>query len=227
MKLIYSIFIILNVTLLNAQCLNGDCTNGKGTWKDARGFIYKGEFRNGEITGNGVLTYPKESKEGTFTSKNAKKYMYFEGAKTFEGTFKNGTPNGNGELTTNNGVIYNAMWVDGQPTGNGSYFQPNSNTNSNDGFTVIGSFTDWKISGQGEIKYNSGDIYKGGIKESFEDGEGTLYYFAGGSIKGKWLKGNCVNCQSATESTINLIKLKKEGGVYKIDVLSTEFLSII
>ena len=181
-------------------------------------FIYKGEFLNGEISGNGVISYPKERISGNFTSENSKRYMLFKDAKTYNGELINGTPMGKGKLTFNDGIIYDAVWVDGNPSGIGSYIKPNTNNESNDGYTINGPFVDWSITGQGEIKYNSGDTYKGGIKENNENGEGTLYYFAGGSKKGNWKDGNCVNCQSATETTVNLIKLKKEDGVYKIDV---------
>ena len=43
---------------VHAQCLSGNCDNGEGIWKDATGATYKGEFKNGTISGQGILTYP-------------------------------------------------------------------------------------------------------------------------------------------------------------------------
>jgi aspartyl protease family protein len=123
-----------------------------------------------------------------------------------------------GKLTFYDGVIIEADWLDGNPTGIGSYIEPNSNSESNDGFTMTGPYIDGKITGQGKIEYNTKDVYIGSIKNSSRDGEGTLYYYAGGIKTGKWENGKCINCQSALSTTINLIKLKKEDGVYKIDV---------
>ena len=79
------IALLLFSSIIDAQCLSGDCTNGIGIWKDATGITYKGEFKNGTITGEGVLTFQEKIDRGPFDEGFIKEILVYEGAKTYEG----------------------------------------------------------------------------------------------------------------------------------------------
>ena len=203
----------------SAQCLSGDCDNGEGIWKDASGVMYKGEFKNGTITGKGLMTYPEDVLDGPFSTDVAKDIMLYKSGLTYEGDIVLGAPSGKGVLTYRDGSSIECNWEDGDPVGEGVLIQPDSKPGSNDGYTIKGPFNDWSISGEGEILYNTGDIYKGGLLNFNEEGEGTLFFFGGGKMEGRWSQGECINCQSAVKSNINMIPLRKANGVYLIDVI--------
>ena len=218
-KVLLNVLFCLSIVLTHAQCLSGDCENGVGIWKDASGAIYKGEFKNTTITGQGLLTYPEHIMDGSFNSEVAKDITLYETGLTYKGDLVLGTPNGNGILTYEDGSSIECYWEDGIPIGYGILIQPDSNPGSNDGYTIKGTFNDWTISGEGEIIYNTGDIYRGGLLNFNEEGEGTRFFFGGGKMEGRWSKGQCINCQSAVKSNINRIPLRKVNGVYLIDAI--------
>ena len=69
---------------------------GVYTWpekRDARGYKYEGEFRNGEMTGKGK--------------------MFFVGGSVQSGNFVNGSLNGYGEDFLNDGTVLKGIWKDG------------------------------------------------------------------------------------------------------------------
>lgn len=64
-------------------CIEGDCNDGYGTYVSRYGQRYVGEFKDGELHGQGAMTYP-----------NGSKYI---------GEFKNGKNHGHGILTLPDG----------------------------------------------------------------------------------------------------------------------------
>ena len=210
---------LLFPSIINAQCLSGDCTNGSGIWKDASGITYKGEFKNGTITGEGELTFPETIDKGPFDESLIKEILVYEGAKIYTGGLILGEPNGKGMLEFYSGQKIECLWDGGDPTGIATWSVPNSIVGSNDGYVVSGSIDGWNISGEGQIEYNTGDIYRGNILNFNEDGVGTLFFYSGGKMEGVWKEGECINCQSAVRSSINMIPLRYENGVFKVDVI--------
>lgn len=204
---------------MSAQCLSGDCANGTGIWKDASGIIYKGEFRNGTITGKGALTYPENIDEGPFEESLVKDILIYKGAMTYTGELSLGEPNGKGLLEFYSGQKIECIWEGGDPIGKTTWTVPNSVLGSNDGYVITGLINDWQISGDGQIEYNTGDTYRGNLLNFNEEGVGTLYFYSGGKMEGVWKDGECINCQSAVKSNINMIPLRKVNGVYLIDVI--------
>lgn len=205
--------------VVNAQCLSGDCNNGTGIWKDASGIIYKGEFKNGTISGKGVLTYPESIDEGPFDEVLIKDILIYQGAMTYIGELSLGEPNGKGVLEFYSGQKIECFWEDGDPVGDAKWTVPNSIFGSNDGYIISGTINDWQISGDGQIEYNTGDVYRGNIFNFNEEGVGTLFFYSGGKMEGVWKEGECINCQSAVRSSINMIPLRLENGVYKVDAV--------
>lgn len=204
--------------IMSAQCLSGDCANGTGIWKDASGIIYKGEFRNGTITGKGALTYPENIDEGPFEESLVKDILIYKGAMTYTGELSLGEPNGKGLLEFYSGQKIECIWEGGDPIGKTTWTVPNSVLGSNDGYVITGLINDWQISGDGQIEYNTGDTYRGNLLNFNEEGVGTLYFYSGGKMEGVWKDGECINCQSAVRSSINMIPLRLENGVFKVDV---------
>lgn len=211
------VFIFLSFSL-SSQCLSGDCDNGEGIWKDGTGSVYKGTFVNGTLTGIGTVTYPDYPNEGPFEAGEIKDLLVYDGALTYVGELSLGSPNGMGTLEFRSGQVIKCNWVDGDPIGIGVWTVPNTAPGANDGYEIKGPFIEWAITGNGEIAYNTGDTYRGEIVNFNEEGEGTLHFYSGGTMKGNWKEGRCINCQSAVTSTRNVIPLKKENGVFKVDV---------
>ena len=149
--------------IMSAQCLSGDCANGTGIWKDASGTIYKGEFRDGTITGKGTLTYPENIDEGPFEESLVKDILIYKGAMTYTGELSLGEPNGKGLLEFYSGQKIECIWEGGDPVGKTTWTVPNSVLGSNDGYVITGLINDWQISGDGQIEYNTGDIYRGNL----------------------------------------------------------------
>ena len=121
-------------------------------------------------------------------------------------------------LTYRDGSSIECNWEDGDPVGEGVLIQPDSKPGSNDGYTIKGPFNNWSISGEGEILYNTGDIYKE-VCSTLTRKRGDPIFFGGGKMEGRWSQGECINCQSAVKSNINMIPLRKVNGVYLIDVI--------
>ena len=120
------IALLLFSSIIDAQCLSGDCTNGIGIWKDATGITYKGEFKNGTITGEGVLTFPEKIDRGPFDEGFIKEILVYEGAKTYEGELSIGEPNGKGLLEFYSGQKIECLWEGGDPIGNAIWSVRNS-----------------------------------------------------------------------------------------------------
>ncbi len=45
-----------NYLVIKAECVSGDCMNGYGTYNDALGSVYIGDFKDGKYQGKGILT---------------------------------------------------------------------------------------------------------------------------------------------------------------------------
>jgi hypothetical protein len=45
-----------NYLVIKAECVSGDCMNGYGTYNDALGSVYVGNFKDGKYQGKGILT---------------------------------------------------------------------------------------------------------------------------------------------------------------------------
>jgi hypothetical protein len=81
-------------------CIKGNCENGYGEYEDG-GDVYKGNFKDGEFNGYGVLTYNDGS--------------------IYKGNWDGSKKKGYGVLTYNDGSIYKGNWEDGDWTGKGTY----------------------------------------------------------------------------------------------------------
>jgi hypothetical protein len=136
--------------------------NCTGTYTSPSGKkYYVGEFRNGQITGQGTLTYAGGANyvgefrdgqlagQGTLTFTNGDKYV---------GEFRDGKFTGQGTNTFSSGAKYIGEFRDGKRTGKGTYMFSN-------GDKYIGEFFDGKRTGQGAYTFSNGKQYVGEFKD--------------------------------------------------------------
>ena len=130
---------------------------GKFTWID--GDMYEGMFSNDDISGAGRYTYSNGS--------------------TLTGTFDN---KGfiTGEFKTNERFYsFSISYEDREPV--------SVNITLPSGSTFSGSVIDSKISGEGIMEYDDGDIYKGTYKDGKRDGYGNYTWANGAAYSGTWI----------------------------------------
>ena len=114
-----------------------------------QGRKYKGEFKNNEITGKGLLTYENnQTYQGELV--NGKKegkgiYTWPDGSE-FIGEYKNDVRIGEGTFKMPNGVIFKGKFVKGKPDGKGIFMYNNKITNG--------------VYKKGKLMGNMEDIYK-------------------------------------------------------------------
>jgi hypothetical protein len=206
-----SFFTILSILpfLVNAQskCVSGDCDKGKGYWKDISGFIYNGEFKNGEITGYGILTYSKSYNKGDEIGKS---YMHYSGAIRYEGYLENSVPQGKGKLISKDDFIMDGMFKDGMLI-SGKLFTPKTK-----GYILIGDFIENQLQSPGTIEFYNGNKYVGDIKNNSPNGKGTMFYPTKSKDVGYWEDGSFLTGNQLEE--FDIINLKKDGESYLIDV---------
>ena len=166
-KIFLIIFIVISWnTSSMAECIEGDCKKGVGTF-ETKDFIYKGEFKNSDFHGEGIMTYPPFPKA------------------SYAGTWKNGRPNGYGVQIDSNGGKYEGEWKMGKRHGQGSM-------NWSNGDKYIGNWKNDKIDGVGDLVLIEGKKYSGEFKKDKYHGQGTMTLKDGKVIKGLWKKGNFI-----------------------------------
>jgi hypothetical protein len=121
--------------------------------------VYKGEWKNENLNGLGVMTYP-----------DGHKYV---------GEWKNGKYNGQGTSTYPDGGKYVGRWKDDKRNGQGTFTYP-------DGGKYVGRWKDGKEHGQGTFTYPDGGKYVGRWKDDKRNGQGTFTYPDGGKYVGRW-----------------------------------------
>jgi hypothetical protein len=140
---------ILSNGTYNGKFLNGEFLNGefKGTFTNKDGHIYVGEWKNGEMTGQGTCTLRlkngdiyvggwknnEKSGQGKYTWKNGRTYV---------GGWKNNLFNGQGTKTLKNGSKYVGEWKNGKQNGLGTYTWKN-------GSKYVGGWKNSKRNGLG------------------------------------------------------------------------------
>lgn len=105
-------------------CLEGNCEDGFGVYGDVFGARFKGNFKNGVITGQGEvldvfgkLVYSGQFKNGYLNGEG----KYFGSNVTYEGQFENDLFSGKGKITFKNGDSYEGEFLNDLQNGNGIY----------------------------------------------------------------------------------------------------------
>lgn len=164
----------------------GDFSNGKASGQlviyYANGSRYEGSMVNGNIEGEGTMYYHTGQKYDGHWSANKKSgygvYKLTNGA-VYEGNFVNNQYHDtNGKLTFNNGEVYEGSFVNGTRTGQAIMYRNNG--------VYEGSFKNNVFSGYGRFEFESGNVYEGYWENGKRNGQGTMYYSNGGSDFGTW-----------------------------------------
>lgn len=176
-------------------CVEGNCENGNGTYLSPGGAIYVGQFKNGEIHGQGVCSYADGS--------------------SYQGQWAHRYPEGFGTKRWADGREYSGQWRRGQPINReGIFLYPNQPITAVDGGFVPqsgcingdcengrgvyayadgsryeGSFLLGRPHGKGIFFYPNGDRYEGQFAYGLPHGQGTRTYANGGVQQGEWVEG--------------------------------------
>lgn len=179
--------ILMTAFALNAdaQCMQGDCENGWGRFKDDKGRIYEGDFKDGERTGKGVF--------------------YYSNGDRYEGSWLNGLPNGSGIRYFADGSAQGGRWESGKLVEEHNQIRAALKCiegDCADGYGVAedglgrsykGHFENNMYDGYGEMTYPEGDRYKGNWQRGLPHGKGVRYYRNGHYDAGDWVAGRFQN----------------------------------
>jgi len=176
---------------LFSQCVEGDCKNGIGKYNYSNGDTFKGQFKDGKITGRGKITWSDGSNyDGEFIHNKTWGYGIYVWANgdVYEGNFLNNFKHGFGKLKYANGEVREGNWVAGQFTGKGKKtLITGENT---EGYFVGGLWLDTN-----DTKYVKGfqtftsetGSYTGNYIYGKTWGRGTLNWTSGASYSGEWI----------------------------------------
>jgi hypothetical protein len=168
---------------MKGDCIAGNCIDGRGTYLEANGTKYIGQFKNRTYTGKGEIEYS----DGNW----------------YKGDFFNGYRHGRGELKWNGDHYIGGFSYD-RYSGKGTLFYANGNKYEGEflegyrhgfgriewnGATYTGEFEYDKWSGKGVLKQANGDRYEGHFKAGNYSGHGKLTYANGNIYAGDFLKG--------------------------------------
>lgn len=134
--------------------------HGLGKFLMNDGSYYNGEFKNGEIEGNGV------------------RYFGLSGNK-YTGSFYKGELQGQGIMEYKNGSVYEGSWENNKRQGHGILKEK-------DGYSYDGNFHQHKKHGNGTQHYKNGDIYTGDWIQGKRQGHGCHQTTDGTYYKGQW-----------------------------------------
>ena len=164
------ILIVLSLVIITfssySQCISGDCENGYGKYNCDCGYVYEGEFVNGEKV-NGTLAKSDLVYTGEFKHDvaNGKGVIKYKDGSWYEGTFLENLPDGYGTYYFPNGQKYIGQMKQGVFTGLG--VQIFLHVDGSVVETQIGNFKNDQLSGMGITISDNGNIYFG----EFSDGK--------------------------------------------------------
>ena len=139
--------------------------DGEGTFTyAAAGYSYTGHFKKGNILGHGTFRFNNDNvMEGDWTDMGTGTgYLLFPDGSRYEGPFLNGLFHGQGVRTWPNGDRY------------------------------VGSFVQGHMTGQGKMTSSDGASYECGWHNDLYEGEGTYISTDGELIKGRFHAGQLV-----------------------------------
>jgi len=198
----YSVFIIFililsfkaNTEIPEKYKIETSLPNCKGTdytkWTNCYGEYvfprneYKGEWKNGNFHGQGVL---REAWGGIYVGGFKNNLADGIGRQEepdgswWEGEVKNDLLNGKGVWAYEDGSKYEGQFVDSMPNGLGKYIDDYGSISE-------GEFKNFKLSGKGIFINWNGDTYKGNFIDGFLNGEGFFSKSDGTEVSGIFKK---------------------------------------
>lgn len=159
--------------------------DGEGTYVYATaGFSYSGQWKKGNICGHGVFRFNNGNvMEGEWTAMGTGTgYLLFADGTRYDGPFVNGLCQGQGTKVWSNGDRYDGNFVQGHMTGQGKITLAN-------GETYTGNWYNDRRQGQGDAIYADGAHYEGNWFNDRFHGQGTYTSAEGEVFSGNWING--------------------------------------
>ena len=190
MKSLKSLFFLLFISVSftgYSQCLEGDCVNGHGIFKCSCGYVFEGEFKDGQKV-YGTLTkedliYTGEFKDDIAEGQGVIKFI---DSTWYEGSFFNSFPEGYGTFHFADGATYTGEMFEGKFKGIGVLkYTPNEN---GDILYKMGEFENDDLNGFG-IQIDAGSTYFGQLKNGDFNGFGIFLADSGVVVGGKVKNG--------------------------------------
>lgn len=207
-----SSFFILFTQFVHAQCIEGNCFNGYGTYKCSCGYIYEGEFVEGEKV-NGTLTKEDLVYVGEFENDVAQGQgvIRFIDSTWYEGSFFNNLPEGYGTFHYANGTTYTGEFFEGKFKGLGvlKFFDAQKVYSFK-----IGQFSEDQLNNFAVSIDTGGTWYIGQYIEDVAKGFGCNHSPSTGLVVGKFKKGK-VNARATPSEKTNKKQIAFEN--YEID----------
>ncbi len=139
-------------------------TKGFGAYVFKNGDGYEGNWKNGQMYGEGT-------------------YFYQKSGERYIGTWKNGYRSGEGQLFNAKGnLLYDGNWSNDMRNGEGIYFYDN-------GSRYIGTWKNDQQHGTGKHTIPDEGYYEGKFKKGKYNGIGIFYFIDGSHYEGKWKNG--------------------------------------
>ncbi|MBR1757177.1 MAG: TIR domain-containing protein [Lachnospiraceae bacterium] len=191
----------------NGNVYVGEYQSGKrtgyGIMDYAKGTRYEGEWEDGKLCGKGKwipdvakpeFFYEGEFRAGQFDGEGT---YHYQNGDVYIGQFKNNNRSGFGTMTYANGDRYEGEWKADSSTGNGTFYYKNGHTWKGqfvsglkcNGYGYMGP-QNLRVQGYSEMLSSKVNYYYiGACKEFLRDGEGTVYFANGKTLKGVFRRG--------------------------------------
>lgn len=167
--------------------VKNNVADGKGRCVYSDGREYIGEWKEGKMHGEGILSWPNGARyEGSFENdrRNGKgTAIQADGAK-YIGEWKDDKRHGYGVYTWPSGVKYEGAFLNDQRHGQGTQTEPN-------GEQYVGAWVADKKHGKGIYTWPSGARYEGSFSHGKRTGKGTHQYADGNIYDGDWKNDKC------------------------------------
>lgn len=159
---------------------------------------YRGEVRDGQPDGSGVITFADgRTLEGVFEGGRLRgegEINWPDGAR-YRGPVRNGEPHGLGTWRGPEGARYTGEYVDGVRHGWGEY-------RAADRSRYVGGYASGRRSGQGTIIGEDGTLFRGGFRNDRMQGRGVRVSPRGRSLTvERWENGVRESSREISEST--------------------------
>ena len=158
---------------------------GRGRIININGFIYEGEFKNGQSNGYGkYIALDGTTYKGTWLDdkQNGTGNEIYPDGSFYNGNFKNGKKNGFGKLVFKDKNIYEGQFLNNDINGEGAFYWK-------DGRSFIGNWKENKMNGYGIFIWPDKKKYYGNYINNLKEGFGVFYWNDGYRYEGFWKEG--------------------------------------
>ena len=158
---------------------------GRGRIININGFVYEGEFKNGQSNGYGkYIALDGTTYKGTWLDdkQNGTGNEIYPDGSVYNGNFKNGKKNGFGKLVFKDKNIFEGQFLNNDINGEGAFYWK-------DGRIFIGNWKENKMNGYGIFIWPDKKKYYGNYINNLKEGFGVFYWNDGYKYEGFWKEG--------------------------------------